>query len=528
MPWSLSTHFALLLPISIAAIAFADNLRRKKGASLPLPPGPKPLPFIGSVLAIDSNKPWETYSKWGELYGSIIYARFLNQDVIIVNSEKIAKDLMERRSKIYSDRPFIATVEPFGWSFNFALSPYGDLWRTCRRFIHQTFRPESSLNFRPMQLEKAHQLLVNLLQTPEDCFAHVSTYTAAIGMSSVYDYDVLPRNDPMVETINKALFLGIRVMTPERSMLLGALPFLARLPSWLPGATISRDAELSRRYVADMIEQPLKYLQDNIYQSDPSLQTLTLANSCLTSQILQKGQHTETDGSEKFDEALRLSTSTAFAAAAETTSSVIRFFILAMVLDPSIQERAYAQIKSVTGTERMPNFEDRDSLPYIDGIVRESMRWQPIFPMGVVHATTSDDIYDGCFIPKGAMIFPNVWAMAHDESIFPNASEFKPERWLRSDGQLTDAEPPIFTFGFGRRICPGRHLADASIWAAIIYCLTTFQFGKVKDAHGKDIDFVPTYTSGVARQPERFPLRIIPRIPDLDVDKLSQLVRAGE
>lgn len=57
-------------------------------------------------------------------------------------------------------------------------------------------------------------------------------------------------------------------------------------------------------------------------------------------------------------------------------------FFLAMVLFPGVQEKAQAQIDAVIGTERLPTLEDRSSLTYIDAIMRETLRWNPVLPLG--------------------------------------------------------------------------------------------------------------------------------------------------
>jgi cytochrome P450 len=64
------------------------------------------------------------------------------------------------------------------------------------------------------------------------------------------------------------------------------------------------------------------------------------------------------------------------------TTSTLMVFILSMVLYPDVQKRAQAEIDSVIGTDRLPTFEDRASLPYVDAILRETLRWQPILPLG--------------------------------------------------------------------------------------------------------------------------------------------------
>ncbi|KAF8834119.1 cytochrome P450, partial [Paxillus ammoniavirescens] len=102
-------------------------------------------------------------------------------------------------------------------------------------------------------------------------------------------------------------------------------------------------------------------------------------------------------------------------------------------------------------------------------------------------------------------------AISRDEARYPNAEQFIPERFLTAEGTLTDDNPAEYIFGFGRRICPGRYTADASVWSAIATMLATLEFTLANDAEGKDIIPEPKYVTGVARHPETFPCRISPR-----------------
>jgi hypothetical protein len=77
------------------------------------------------------------------------------------------------------------------------------------------------------------------------------------------------------------------------------------------------------------------------------------------------------------------------------------FFILAMTLHPDAQAKAQAEIDRVIGSDRLPTFEDRRSLPYVEAVFREVLRWRPITPLGLAHYTTADDVYKGFYIPKG-------------------------------------------------------------------------------------------------------------------------------
>jgi cytochrome P450 len=69
------------------------------------------------------------------------------------------------------------------------------------------------------------------------------------------------------------------------------------------------------------------------------------------------------------------------------SSSTLHAFILAMVLYPEVQAKAQAEIDTVVGLTRLPDFDDRPSLPYIEAILREMSRWNPLLPLGMHHCT---------------------------------------------------------------------------------------------------------------------------------------------
>lgn len=83
----------------------------------------------------------------------------------------------------------------------------------------------------------------------------------------------------------------------------------------------------------------------------------------------------------------------------------------AMLAYPEVQARAHAEIDSVIGKGQLPTFADRDSLPYITAIVKETIRWQPVAPLAVPRQLRESDEYKGYYIPKGSIIFPNSWCV---------------------------------------------------------------------------------------------------------------------
>jgi len=198
---------------------------------------------------------------------------------------------------------------------------------------------------------------------------------------------------------------------------------------------------------------------------------------------------------------------TSFVAGLDTTSCTLLIFVLAMLLFPDAQMNAQLEIDRVVGADRFPSFEDRPSLPYVEAVLREVMRWRPVTPLGIPHCAMEDDMYKGYFIPKGTTIIAHGGGMARH---YDNPENFTPERFLNPDGSLND-DNMGYVFGFGRRICPGRYVADASVWIAMVTILARLRIEPEKDKEGKDIKVEPEWVTGLTCHPKQFPCQFTPR-----------------
>nr|GAT58330.1 cytochrome P450 [Mycena chlorophos] len=139
-----------------------------------------------------------------------------------------------------------------------------------------------------------------------------------------------------------------------------------------------------------MVHKPFNFVLDNkdMLRTDPAP---------IMVKMLEDGP--TTDAEVKL---LREVASVAYGAASDTTASALMTFFLAMALHPTIQNRAQAEIDAVlSASSSLPTFDQKGSLPYIEAVLREVLRWRPVVPLCVPHATTADDTYDGYFIPRG-------------------------------------------------------------------------------------------------------------------------------
>jgi cytochrome P450 len=185
-----------------------------------------------------------------------------------------------------------------------------------------------------------------------------------------------------------------------------------------------------------------------------------------------------------------------YAAGTDTTVAAVEILVFALLMHPEVQSKVHEEIDRVVGRDRLPSFEDEPHLPYLYAVIMEAFRWRPVVPLGVPHKAMQDDIYEGYFIPAGASVFGNAWAMLHDERDFPNPTKFVPERFMK-DGKLNpDVQNPLeIGFGFGRRVCSGRDIALTTEWLMVASLLSVFEITKPLDVDGQPItpklEFIP-------------------------------------
>ncbi|KAG1868676.1 cytochrome P450 [Suillus subluteus] len=480
------THILTLGIPCIIVLVVALGLTRRRVYPLPLPPGPRLLPFFGNVLQLDTKRPWLTYTAWGKTYGKIVHSRILGIDFIIINSEAIARELLDKRSANYSTRPVIRTGELAGLTFNTGLLPYGETLRQHRKIFHQVLRAEVSVSYHEMYSRHANELAIDLLDATSDLQQHAGTfvpkYTASLIMAVTYGHFAHGREESFLTRAQELLDIARYIISPERTAMFLAFPILEKLPFWCFGgafALMGRSRELSRQ----LLNEPFSDVKAQMANG-------TASNSLVTDFLSQA--HDDAD-----EDTMKAVAFMVYAAGIDTSTSALQIFLLAMVLYPDVQARARAEIDQVVRHDRMPCLDDRASLPYLDAILREVLRWYPIIPLGGPHATSEDDVYDGYFIPKGAIVMVNQWALSRDEEMFPDASRFDPSRHLTVDGKLKDPFVNHFAFGHGRRICPGRWFVENSMWTAAAAILAVLRINHAKDSNGNRIEVKPEFSAGV-------------------------------
>lgn len=208
-------------------------------------------------------------------------------------------------------------------------------------------------------------------------------------------------------------------------------------------------------------------------------------------------------------------------AGSETTSSALNSCLLYLSAYPEIQAKAHAEIARVIGDEGSPTFEDENSLPYVRAIIKEILRLRPVTNIGTPHFTTAELRYKDYIIPKNAMVCIQQYPIHYDESRYPEPNVFRPERYLdhpHKAGYYAAAPDPYerdhFSFGAGRRICSGMHLAENSLFITLAKILWGFEMNPPTGTDGKHLPVDVSdhaYEPGVNTLPKPFLLNFTPR-----------------
>ncbi|KAF5327469.1 hypothetical protein D9619_004649 [Psilocybe cf. subviscida] len=417
---------------------------------------------------------------------------------------------------MYSDRPEMKMLfSLMGCDYNFGLMPYGPWWRRHRRLFIEHFNESVLWKYLPLQAKETRAFLNRLLQSPEKFMDHIRGSQGSIIMNVAYGIQITGPDDPYIVNAEESM-KGIAIAAVPGSFLVDFIPALKYLPSWFPGGGFKKAAAYWAEVNRKVLQLPFNRVRHEMKEgkAGPSLAADLIAALA------------EEEDALKLAEATRVAQNVAavtYVAGAFTSVSVLQQFMLAIAMYPEAQKKAQAELDAVIGPYRLPEFSDRPSLHYVNAMVKEIMRWSLIVPLIMPHVSTEDDVYQGYFIPKGTMVFGNSWAILHDEKIFDNPEEFRPERYLKN-GKLdpTVRQPDISAFGFGRRMCPGRFLSDNTLFSVVSSTLHTFNITPALDDNGVPMPLSHKLTSGLIVYPEPFKVDVKPRSAEAEA-----LIRDG-
>ncbi|KAG9101268.1 hypothetical protein FRC06_003230 [Ceratobasidium sp. 370] len=417
----------------------------------------------------------------------------------ILDDPQLISELFEKRAVNYSDRSINPMAKLVGWGKSIVFLPYGPLLKRYRTMLQRALNNRVAPDYIPLQQHEVQRFMARLIGSPDNFMAHIHLMAASMAVRTAYGRKVDSADDPFIQRGEEAMEAFSDVTAPAR-WAVDVLPILQYLPEWFPLATFHRRARYLRELDNVSENEPFEYVVKQMAEGT--------AEDSFTSKLLRSEDGQPLDDETKENIKAHSLASTLYGAGSDTTISGVQSFFLAMTLYPDVQAKAQAEIaayvrqRSVSdGLSRMLLPADRPNLPYTSALVREVLRWHPILTM-VAHRSSSQDdcnVVSGgkvYRIPAECIVAANVWKIMHNPDVYPEPERFKPERYLVED---PPPEPENYAFGFGRRTCPGIHIAQQSMWISISNTLANFTITKAKDEKGMDITPEERYSSGVIR-----------------------------
>ncbi|KAJ7885479.1 cytochrome P450 1A2 [Mycena olivaceomarginata] len=330
--------------------------------------------------------------------------------------------------------------------------------------MHQSYLSHNRVeDCKPMQTREARTLLRNLVGSPPEKY---ETFLSRYEFPIVAGHQITCDDDPYLRMANM-VYEAMSKTGPPGGSPLDFFPLLQYFPPWFPGASHVGVIRTWRPILRELYEYSLRTVKAQkvrIFSSSSGLVPLMTVDR-------KRGRPRHRDD----DEDLKGAAATMFGAGESTTWSTLSIFC---------QAKAQKEIDSVVGDLRLPKFEDRGNLPFVEAVLQETFRRASTdsprltaILEGVPHRAMEDDVYNGMYIPRGALVFANVRGMSLDEI-------FSPERYLPKPAGAGELHFSHISFGFGRRVCAGQYLADNSLWIAIVSILATFTIANAVDENG--------------------------------------------
>jgi cytochrome P450 len=374
-----------------------------------------------------------------------------------------------------------------------------------RKLVHSILNVSAAKSYVPYQVLENKQMLYEMLTEPEGFLFHIRRYSNALTTTMIFGWRTPTYEDDKLKQLFDGFSKFAELNQTGMAALVDFFPLLRKLPDFLLPAA-KKAKELHKR------EKGL-YLGHWLKAKEESRNGTIKPCFCEELVTAQKAEGFSDDQAAYI-------AGTLLEAGSDTTSSTLYAFVQAMLLYPDVQKKAQEDIDRVVGTNRLPTMDDDSECQYVRACMKETLRWMPTTILGAVpHAVTQDDYYEGMLIPKNAGVMNNVWGIHMDPARHPEPRKFDPERYLHDRQSFADAaanpdasKRDQFTFGAGRRICQGMHVAERSLFLGMSRILWAFNIEPALDGQGKPI--IPDQeklTQGFVCMPEEFPAKIIPR-----------------
>ncbi|XP_004511998.1 cytochrome P450 71D8-like [Cicer arietinum] len=467
-----------------------------------LPPGPRKLPLIGNLhqLAMSKKLPHYALKELSHKYGPLMHLQLGEISTVIVSSPKLAKEVMKTHDVAFANRPKLLSPEIMAYgSKDIVFSPYGDYWRQMRKIcvleLLNAKRVQSFSYIREDETNKFIKSIQSSIDTTINLTSRILSMVSSTISRAAFG-DKSKDQDEFVDLVRKVVELSGGFDVDD---LFPSMKFLHVITGMRPKLEkIHKRADtIMGNIVRQHEENRGRPKEDN---------NIDVQNEDLVDVLLRVQQSGSLD--------VQITTNNikaviwdVFVAGTDTTATIIEWTMSELMKNPSVREKAQAELRKVLrGKEKISEI-DLHELTYLNLVIKETMRLHPPSPLLVPRECSESTIIGGYEIPKNTKVMINAWALARDPEYWSDAERFIPERF---DGSFIDFKGNNFEyipFGAGRRMCPGMSFGLASIMLPLALLLYHFNWELPNHMKPHDFDMIEHFGLAVGRKNE---LSLIP------------------
>ncbi|EIE82190.1 hypothetical protein RO3G_06895 [Rhizopus delemar RA 99-880] len=484
----LKDNASIIIPASAALFSILylsrrEKVEEKKGfKEIPFPPNTTNLPIFGHIFALGSC-PSKQVTKWHEEMGPIYKIYMGNQLWVMISDPFLAHDIFVKAGSSTSSRPYHRfLIDIYGKNNRGIVFAQNDiLWKNKRKAVTSILSPGSVDKFSDVleiEIECLIDRFAKYSQAEEtiDPFKEIQLSAMNVPLKLALATRFETTDNPTFKKLHKAIDKGMVYGGPAGD-----------ISSYLPSLAWTDTFTGMEKKMRDFIH----HYRDLIYGKLIS-DALKSEQHSLVKDLYQMKEEGLID-----EDDITVFMSDLVGAGADTVATTIYWSFAILSQMPEVQAKLTKELdewKSKHASGAIPRFnEDRESLPYSVCVQKEIMRFRPATNFGIPHMASEDVTVNGYFIPKGTILISSMAAMHKNPNFYEDPNEFKPERFMTNINRMGAAantkieERDHFGFGWGRRICPGIHLAEKELFNFFVRFFSKFTIETELDSQGQNV-----------------------------------------
>ncbi|XP_078512107.1 cytochrome P450 2J6-like [Lissotriton helveticus] len=463
--------------VALAVVLLLGQFLNLQWAARKLPPGPTPLPIVGSMWALNFTLHHETIRQLAKTYGNTITVWVGHTPIVVMNGYEAVRDMLVSKSEDTSGRPRTPFILKYGQERGI-LATSGHIWKQQRRASVIMLRSlgigQKSMENR-IQDEVQHMVEFLTSQEGRPLNPHhlMMSCTTNVISAMIFGHR-FSFDDHLLQRLLEATKVVVPFLSSFWGLLYETFPWLAR---HLPGThQVFEDLEYVRNYVKKEVQA---------HKASPQEEHKDFIDLYLNQ--IEKAQD---DSRAAYDEANLVQVVVdLFIAGSETTTATLLWALLYVVKHPEIQEKIQRELDDVIEPNKTIQYEHRMKLPYTNAVIHEIQRYSSIVPLGLPHLCVKDTTIQGFHLKKGTIVISNLFSVLHDHNIWKIPEELNPSRFLDQEGNFVKREK-FMPFSAGHRICLGEQLARTELFIFFSSLLQHFTFHLPEGAETVSLDLL--------------------------------------